>query len=130
MKEVDRDSTEEQKAHILRMIPLGVDLYTACIQARLTFDQIDSLEKDDDFQMELEYALKREEMRLMELYCNTVENAATFKYDYKGLRERLEMLNPGRYSRKAIDARVGNPLSDDEGAIKVFNLPSNGRVKE
>jgi hypothetical protein len=118
--------TDDQKAHILRMLPLGVDIYTACVQARLTLAQIDFLEDDKEFSRECEFILKQEEIRLITLYHETVDKAAYMKLDYKGLMDRLEFLNPSRFSKKSVESRRSNQEEDESEVIR-FQIPSNGR---
>lgn len=117
--------TYEQKQHILRVLPLNVGFETACIQARIPLTDIDSLKEDPDFQRELQYTLAFEEARLAELYKDTVEKAAEVKLDYKGLRDRLELLNPERYSLK-FKGQKDDSNKDDNVQLNI-NLPDNGR---
>lgn len=118
--------TDEEKAHLLRILPLGVDLFTACIQMHLSLDQIDSLEHDEDFGREVEVVKRREIVRLMELYSKTTEKAAKLKLDYRGLRERLELLDPSNYSKKAIESRISGKENTPKNQVQ-FYIPENGR---
>lgn len=120
--------TDEQKEHILRVIPLNVSFETACIQAKVPLEDIEVLEKDPEFQKEIQYAKAWEESRLAQLYSQTVEKAAEIKLDYKGLRDRLELMNPARYDLKTIkeDLHKSKRPEDEEEILRI-TLPSNGR---
>jgi hypothetical protein len=122
----ETEVTEDQKAQVLRIMPLGVPFFTACVYAHLTLDQIAILEEDNSFQREIEYQQKAEEVRLMQVYKRATENAADYKYDYKGIRDRLELINPKAYSKKG-SAKPEDP-ADTKVNVQIY-IPDNGRDK-
>jgi len=85
---------EEKKLHILRLIPLGVDFFSACIDARCTTEEIGLLEEDDELQGEIEYSRNQEKIRLLESYIMTAKASAHAKLDTNGVRNVIKDLFP------------------------------------
>lgn len=112
-----------KKAHILRVLPLGIDFFTACTQAGLTLEEIEILEDDKDFKSEIDHVKGREEERLLNLYKEIAEERSKVKLDHTAIMDLLSLLNPNKYgNNKSIDADLENKLD----SIEII-IPDNGR---
>lgn len=110
-----------KKSHILRILPLGIDFFTACIQAGLSFDEIEFLEKDEDFQSEVECVKGQEEERLLKLYKETAENSARVKLNHSAIMDLLTLLKPNKYGK------VIKPDDENSKSSIEIQMPDNGR---
>lgn len=109
---------EEKKEHILRLVPLGVDFFSACIEARCSREEMTILEEDEELQSELNFLRNQEKLRLTRKYRETAERAADVKMDYAALRTLLKDFFPSALS----------PGEEEDGTEKVtVYIPDNGR---
>lgn len=108
----------EKKIQILRLLPLGVDFFSACIELRCSDSEIEALQEDEEFQLEVQFTQNQEKSRLLRLYKETAENSARVKLDYNGVRAVIKDFFPGTLD----DTDSGKGKID----LSVY-LPDNGR---
>lgn len=85
---------QEKKMHILNLCGCGISYSKAKIDARLTFQESQALDKDVNFQNEVRYTRNHEEIRLTQLYRATAAVEAAAKQSTAGIRAYLKDMYP------------------------------------
>lgn len=90
---------QEKKNHILRFVKLGLDLYSSCILAECTDEEIKDVENDPDFLKRVEVCNIIAEKDLLKKYELAMDIAAE-RGNTEPIKWRLGKLNPERWSDK------------------------------
>ena len=88
-----------KKDHILRCTDLGMDFYRSCVCSACTEEEIDLLNKDEEFQKEIKERYALQEYNFL-MKHNVALEIAKNKGNSKPIEWRLGILNPKKYGPK------------------------------
>ena len=115
-----------KKDHILRCIDLGMDFYRSCVCSACTEEEIDLLNKDEEFQKEIKERYALQEYNFL-MKHNVALEVAKNKGNSKPIEWRLGILNPKKYfptCEIATKTKLIPPYN------KVFNFVMYARIKK
>lgn len=113
----------DKKEHILRCIDLGLSFFKSCLCAECTEEEIEILEKDTQFQKNIEIKKSISEYNLLRKHDTALE-VAKMKGNATPIQWRLSILDPGKYGdRLSLDAR-------EKVDLVKFDIPLDDKQKK
>jgi len=110
---------EDKKIFALQFVRLGIDPLRAMLQVDFTDEEIQLAEEDPEFQKDIDFEVRMEEIELLKK-LNTAMDIAVQRGNSTSVQWKLERINP-RWSKTAKE-------DDGEKPEKVlFYIPDNGR---
>ena len=114
-----------KKEHVLRCIRLGMDLYQAEILAECTVEEIEYLDKDEDFQLLVKQEAILEEYQLLEKHEIAMEIALS-RGNTMAIQWKLEKLNPKKWGKEKEDESKKSPFEDEQLEINLVGRGNDG----